>query len=199
MYNDILKETLPYYSNYHACGHHTLACSIKSKSAQSFRPYSATSTTTDPSHTLTSSPFQPTSTQQFQQGAICRDFNRHTCRCPNCQFRHICNKPDCGGNHPRSQCPKTSTPLLLSLPSTPVNVINLTAELKHHPDQHYTGSLLHDLQWGCNIGYTGPRSARITQTTHLHPEAISAALAKEVSNGPFHHHPSPISHAPPLG
>ena len=78
------------------------------------------------------------------------------------------------------------TPLSFSPPSTPVNITNLTAELKHHPDQQYAASLLHNLQWGCNIGYTGPRFARITpnlKSAHLHPEAISAALAKEVSNG----------------
>ena len=47
LYNDILKEeTLPYCINCHAYSHCTLACSIRSKPAQSFRPYSATSTTT---------------------------------------------------------------------------------------------------------------------------------------------------------
>ena len=98
------------------------------------------------------------------------------------------------------------TPLSLSPPSTPVNIVNLTAELKHHPDQQYTASLLHDLQWGCNIGYTGPRFARITpnlKSAHLHPEAISAALAKEVSNchtaGHFLSPPIPNLQCSPLG
>ena len=107
LYNDILKEeTLPYCINCHAYGHRTLACSMRSKSAQSFRPYSATSTTTGQSQTLTSTPIQPPPTLPLQQGAICRDFNRRACRRPNCQFRHICNKPDCGGNHPGPLCPK---------------------------------------------------------------------------------------------
>ena len=98
------------------------------------------------------------------------------------------------------------TPLCLSPPSTPVNIINLTAELKHHPDQQYTASLLHDLQWGCNIGYTGPRFARITpnlKSAHPHSEAISAALAKEMSNnhtaGPFLSPPIPNLRCSPLG
>ena len=96
-------------------------------------------------------------------------------------------------------------PLRLNPPSIPVNIINLTAELKHHPDQQYTASLLQDLQWGCNIGYTGPRLARITpnlRSAHLHPEAISAALAKEVSNGhtagPFLSPPIPNLQCSPL-
>ena len=66
--------------------------------------------------------------------------------------------------------------------------------------------LLHDLQWGCNIGYTGPRSARITsnlKSSLLHPDAVSAALAKEVSNGdtagPFPSPPIPNLQCSPLG
>ena len=107
LYNDILKEeTLHYCINCHAYGHHTLACSMRSKSAQSFCPYSATSTTTGQSQTLTSTPIQPSPTLPLQQGAICCDFNRRACRRPNCQFRHICNKPDCGENHPGPLCPK---------------------------------------------------------------------------------------------
>ena len=31
-----------------------------------------------------------------QKAAICRDFNHRTCCYPNCQFKHICNKPGCG-------------------------------------------------------------------------------------------------------
>ena len=96
--------------------------------------------------------------------------------------------------------------LRLNPPSTPINIINLSAELMHHPDQQYTASLLHNLQWGCNIGYTGPRLARITlnlRSAHLHPEAISAALAKEVSNGhtagPFLSPPIPNLQRSPLG
>ena len=99
-----------------------------------------------------------------------------------------------------------STATTLGPPSTPVNLPSLSAELKHYPDQQFTASLLHDLQWGCNIGYTGPRSARITpnlKSAHLHPGAISAALAKEVSNGhtagPFQSPPIPNLQCSPLG
>ena len=74
----------------------------------------------------------------------------------------------------------------LKPPSTPVNISHLSAELQHHPDQKFAADLLRDLQSGCNIGYSGPRSARITpnlQSAFLHPEAVSDALAKEVSRG----------------
>ena len=75
---------------------------------------------------------------------------------------------------------------ILGPPSTPVNISHLSAELQHHPDQQFAADLLRDLQSGCNIGYSGPRSARITpnlQSAFLHPEAVSDAQAKEVSRG----------------
>ena len=91
-----------------------------------------------------------------------------------------------------------STPPILTPPSTPVNIANLSTELKHHPNQQFATSLLHDLQWGCHVGYIGPRFARITPnltSALLHPDAVSAALAKEVSNGhtagPFQTPPIP--------
>ena len=99
-----------------------------------------------------------------------------------------------------------STATSLDPPSTPVNIVSLSAELKHHPDEQFIASLVHDLQWGCNIGYAGPRSARITpnlKSAYLHPEAVSAALVKEVSNGhtagPFPTPPIPNLQCSPLG
>ena len=98
------------------------------------------------------------------------------------------------------------TPPILTPSSTPVNIANLSTELKHLPDQQFVTSLLHDLQWGCHVGYTGPRFARITPnlTSALrHPDAVSAALAKEVSNGhtagPFQTPPIPNLQCSPLG
>ena len=99
-----------------------------------------------------------------------------------------------------------STATSLDHPSTPVNIVSLSAELKHHPDKQFIANLIHDLQWGCNIGYAGPRSARITpnlKSAYLHPEAVSAALVKEVSNGhtagPFPTPPIPNLQCSPLG
>ena len=88
----------------------------------------------------------------------------------------------------------------------PVNIVSLSAELKHHPDEQFIASLIHDLQWGCNIGFAGPSSARITpnlKSAYLHPEAVSAALVKEVSNGhtagPFPTPPIPNLQCSPSG
>ena len=98
------------------------------------------------------------------------------------------------------------TPPILTPPSTPVNIANLSTELTHHPDQQFVTSLLHDLQWGCHVGYNGPRFARTTPnltSALLHPDAVSAALAKEVSNGhtagPFQTPPIPNLQCSPLG
>ena len=103
--------------------------------------------------------------------------------------------PDCNPTDP-----------ILTPPSTPVNVANLSTELKHHPNQQFVTSLLHDLQWGFHVGYTGPCFARITPnltSALLHPDAVSAALAKEVSNGhtagPFQTPPIPNLQCFPLG
>ena len=97
-------------------------------------------------------------------------------------------------------------PLLSQPPSTPVNISQLSAELQHHPDQQFAQDLLHDLHFGSNIGYSGPRSARITpnlQLALLHPDAVSKALAKELSRGhtagPFQSPPLPNLQCSPLG
>ena len=79
----------------------------------------------------------------------------------------------------------------------PINIPCLAYELAGHPDQHFTSSLLHDLQWGSNLGYTGPRCDRITpnlKTALLHPDAVSEALAKEVSRG----HAAGLFTSPPI-
>ena len=54
-------------------------------------------------------------------------------------------------------------PNSLSPPSKPVNIINVTAEPKHHPDQQYTASLLYDLQWS---------TLNLALLANLHPEGI---------------------------
>ena len=108
LYNDILKEeTLPYCVHCHNYGHRTLGCPTRSKPVQPFRPFSSSTTTPSPDTfgPASNTPL-PSRNEHPQQAAICRDFNRRACRRPNCHFKHICNKPDCGGNHPGSQCPK---------------------------------------------------------------------------------------------
>ena len=85
-----------------------------------------------------------------------------------------------------NQSDSSFTPPLLSPPSTPIVIPNLSTELENHPNQKFASDLLHDLQWGCRLGYTGPRAPRVTpnlKSASLHPQAVSDALAKEVSRG----------------
>ena len=92
LYNDILRPSP------------TAAASIATPMAivlwppQSFGPSTASSATTF-SNTYGSpstAPNLPSRPEHPQQAVICRDFHRRTYCCPNCQFKHICNKPDCG-------------------------------------------------------------------------------------------------------
>ena len=109
LYNDILKEeTLPYCIHCHTYGHRTLGCPTRSKPAQPFRPFSSSTTASTPDifGTASNTPLPSSRTEHLQQAVICRDLNRRACRRLNYHFKHICNKPDCGGNHPGSQCPK---------------------------------------------------------------------------------------------
>ena len=105
-----------------------------------------------------------------------------------------------------NQSDSSFTPPLLSSPTTPIVIPNLATELKNHPNQKFASDLLHDLQWGCRLGYTGPRSPRVTpnlKSATLHPQAVSAALAKEVSRGhtagPFQVPPIQNLQCSPLG
>ena len=118
LYNDILKEeTLPFCITCHSYGHRTVACPSRSKTTQPFRPSvggsfaNASSTSTRPDSVKSSASTANPPLQAFQPQpnaiwSICCDFNCRLCRRPNCQFQHICNKPECGGNHPGFQCPK---------------------------------------------------------------------------------------------
>ena len=81
-------------------------------------------------------------------------------------------------------------------PSTPVCMPMLAQELMNHPDRQFASDLVHDLQFGCRIGYQGPRHHRITpnlKSTLLQPDAVSEALSKEVSRG---HTAGPFSSLP---
>ena len=91
-------------------------------------------------------------------------------------------------------------------PSTPVCIPNQVQELMNHPDHHFASDLVHDLQFGCRLGYQGPRYHRITpnlKSTLPHPNAVTEALMKEVSRGhtagSFLSPPLPTLQCSPLG
>lgn len=110
LYNDILRP-FP-----------TAAASIATPMAivlwppQPFGPSTASSATTF-SNTYDSpstAPNLPSRPGHSQQAAICRDFNRRTCCCSNCQFKHICSKPDCGSRKlPRLPVPESTSAVIV--------------------------------------------------------------------------------------
>ena len=73
-------------------------CSIVLWPPQPFGPSAASSANTfsNTHGSPSTAPNLPSRPEHPQQAAICRDFNRRTCCCPNWQFKHICNKSDCG-------------------------------------------------------------------------------------------------------
>ena len=92
LYNDILRLSP------------TAAASIATPIAivlwppQPFGPSTASSANTfsNTHGSPSTAPNLPSRPEHPQQAAICRDFNRRTWCCPNWQFKHICNKSDCG-------------------------------------------------------------------------------------------------------
>jgi len=105
-----------------------------------------------------------------------------------------------------NQSDSSFTPPLFGPPTTPTAIPSLSTELKNHPNQMFASDLLQDLQWGCHLGYTGPHAPRVTpnlQSATLHPQAVSDALAKEVSRGqtggPFQEPLIPNLQCSPLG
>ena len=213
LYNDILKEeTLPYCIHCQMYSHRTLACPLRPKSAQSFRPYSTTFTATAANlpQTITTTPTQPMPSQRSNCQPSVATSTAVSVAAPTVNSSTFATNliAEAATLVPSAlkRLKYNSTATSLDPPSTPVNIVSLSAELKHHPDEQFTASLIHDLQWGCNIGYAGPRSARITpnlKSASLHTEAVSTALVKEVSNGhtagPFPTPPIPNLQCSPLG
>ena len=69
------------------------------------------------------------------------------------------------------------------LVSAPIDIYHLELELATHPDRTFLYNLLSTLKEGARIGYTGPRSDRVSP--HLisaarHPEEVSSNLQKEI-------------------
>ncbi len=79
---------------------------------------------------------------------------------------------------------------------TPLRPLELERELVNHPDKDFVSQLIHNLQHGCRIGYTGPEFTHIAH--HLpsalaQPTVIDEALQKECRAGrmagPYPHPP----------
>lgn len=217
LYNDILKEeTFPFCISCHSYGHRTISCATRSQANQSFhcspahaQPFttsSTSSTTSTPKPSITTS---PVTLSASSPNITWRDFNSHFCRHVNCHFQHICSNPGCGGTHPNALKESNNMPFSLShlSPINPCCKPNLTQELMNHPDPQLTSDLVHNLQFGCRIGYRGPpchHSITLNlKSTLLHPDAVTEALSKEVSRGHtaglFSSLPLPTLQCSPLG
>ena len=71
---------------------------------------------------------------------------------------------------------------------TPIRLFLLECELSSYSDKVFVRQLIHDLQFGCNIGYTGPQFAHLANnlpSAHQQPNAIDATLKKECEAGHF--------------
>ena len=71
-------------------------------------------------------------------------------------------------------------------PTTPINLIKLSAALHDHPQKQFTASLIHDLTHGADIGFSGNRAPRYThngQSAMIDPDAVTTAITKELRLG----------------
>ena len=104
LYNDILKEeTLPYCISCHSYSHRTIGCTVRSKSNHPPRSLPCpTPLSLVPA--LSTSRLDPNNPSHLPSAEISTDDFAAEKTAQNKQ--HICNRPDCGGNHPGLQCPK---------------------------------------------------------------------------------------------
>ena len=69
------------------------------------------------------------------------------------------------------------------LVSSPIDIYRLELELATHPNRNFVYNLLSTLKEGARIGYTGPRSDRVSPnliSAAQHPEEVSLNLQKEI-------------------
>ena len=95
---------------------------------------------------------------------------------------------------------------LNSKPRTPINLHALQNELLFHPDQAFVHSLIHNLQHGCNIGYTGPQFSHTSNnlpSSFQNPNILDTNIAEECRMGrmlgPFQAPPLPNFRCSGLG
>ena len=92
------------------------------------------------------------------------------------------------------------------LVSSPIDIYRLELELATHPNRNFVYNLLSTLKEGARIGYTGPRSDRVSPnliSAAQHPEVVSLNLQKEIAlgrvAGPYPSPPLPKFQCHPVG
>ena len=90
--------------------------------------------------------------------------------------------------------------------SSPIDIYRLTLELADHPDRKFVFNLLSTLWEGARIGYSGPRSVRVSPnliSAAQHPDVVSLNLQKEINlgrvAGPYPSPPLPNFQCHPVG
>ena len=90
--------------------------------------------------------------------------------------------------------------------STPIDIYRLELELANHPDRNFVSNLLSTLKEGARIGYSGPRSSRVSLnliSATQHPDVVTLNLQKEVTlgrvAGPYPSPPLPNFQCHPVG
>ena len=71
-------------------------------------------------------------------------------------------------------------------PHTPIRLHALQAELAIHPDWTFVHKLIHDLQYGCDIGYTGPQFSHYSNnlpSSFQHPSTLDDNITVECNAG----------------
>lgn len=83
---------------------------------------------------------------------------------------------------PTQQSGALAVPNPLEEVVTPLRRSQFEAELKDHPDPAWVSDLLHSIDEGVQLGYTGPRSkqvARNLRSAWQHPQIIDKEIDKE--------------------
>ena len=90
------------------------------------------------------------------------------------------------------------TRLSNSHPRSPTESLGTRLELPNHPGKTFVKWLLHSIDNGVSLGYSGPRTSHISpnlSSARLHPMAIEEELMKEIDKGrilsPFKDKPLP--------
>ena len=90
--------------------------------------------------------------------------------------------------------------------SSPIDIYRLELELAAHPDRPFVSDLLSLLMEGARIGYSGPRTSRVSPnliSAAQQPELVSSTLQKEIALGrvvgPYPDAPLPDFHCHPVG
>ena len=91
-----------------------------------------------------------------------------------------------------------TAPLNQQYPWTPINLERLESALAKHPGRLFVSSLMHDMRYGAEIGYSGDRSHFVAHnliSSRNNPKAVSDYLMHECASGrlagPYHDLPHP--------